>query len=1209
MTANKDWLAYVLEPHTLLTDLGHLTDDYKVSLMRSFLAQAECHDRRLSSVSVGEEEKLNSENPSPSLNAIPINYDKSRTLDCLAVVIAAHFRFNVNLFAGMITELPLRLASRLYRMLFHTLLERNSRGSTESGGACTTPYDLGPWDSLEPTLAFATLVYHLWCLQVALSDSMLSLPNRDMTPAVWGLSEVPDQAFLQDSRADREALLMRHEESALRVHDLLRRLQANESAVSVARPTPASLAITRTVSGGEVPLSANRLVAGTSFTLGRLAFQHNLLERATELFILAQKAIAAAKLEYIEEAGMTSLLVKSYLTCCQQQQLPRLLPTPSPITGHWHLVDVFCTTLRQSLDANDPELFSLLAFSIPSPVRANLRGSSSSSSSSMGEVEKGTAKGKFLQEDLIAALEVDISMSRSTVLQLGFGLRRYLQQLIHEALVTLTARCANSPRKEITHLRRVFHDWRSFYTKVVVSNGMKGILQSSSVQSAAFCETLLSVTGVDDAPSIDAKEAAGILFTGLDRLLCGDSTGKTEVINFIGDFLVRIRLMLSGGRSTAASRTAMVFVDALAGSALMNSLPTDFQTITEALQKDRRLDKQAPDYLFNDLPDVAAGCTLPPPLVVPQVHRGHLYPETRTTSPFSLLITSSNPKIVLNACTDLLNTGLSVEVILRSGGWVDTILPSVIKWITPSDLPSKQRRDASSTGGLPPRHLYEFLAVALENGQCCLPPLLLLLRAIDFRRERGDYEAATAFCVAANHVLPPLGQGAPGGPTGGGGGGGALWRRSLPRWIRGIMEHEAVVVDLLKSMNCNSFSFTSSQLRVEEAELVSRCKAILANDLGPDAVISDDLVSCAACYLLIKEPAFLSTLGSGPPMLEFITCLHKLSMEKEKSPLAVRDLCINRLSIWLRPILEVPSPLPPPPPPSRMSRDPRHLATVTGAGGSGSPALTSNTPIPPPNTDPLRFLVRLLTQVQGDGVHRRLLDCFITCLAGCFMSIQPLFKTDTIAEIWLSLPPLSGVAPQALAETLQFALTCGISAEPRNVKWLLLQADLQMASTNADSRAVLSLILQAAAVASDYFARPVPSSVFTERTLAAMVQCCRSLGCIGESIVLCQFGSDRRALVTTGLQIIESLRCEGNLALPYTFDSLDGIAAFLWNLDLLEALANLQFSNCSQSKRTTFLRCITQPEVNASNTREILQMTRNKRATEFLRHLSSQMLM
>lgn len=175
MAANVDWLAYVFEPHTLLPDLEHLSDDFKVKLMRSFLSQAECHDRRLSSVPVSEEEKLNSENTSPPLSstAIPINYDKSKTLDSLAMVIAAHFRFNVNLFAGVVTELPLRLASRLYRMLFHTLLERNSRGSTESGGTCTTPYDLGPWDSLEPTLAFATLVYHLWCLQVTLLNIII----------------------------------------------------------------------------------------------------------------------------------------------------------------------------------------------------------------------------------------------------------------------------------------------------------------------------------------------------------------------------------------------------------------------------------------------------------------------------------------------------------------------------------------------------------------------------------------------------------------------------------------------------------------------------------------------------------------------------------------------------------------------------------------------------------------------------------------------------------------------------------------------------------------------------------------------------------------------------------------------------------------------------------------------------------------------------
>ena len=170
MTVNKDWFSYVLEPHTLLLDLDKYPDDVKLRLMRSFLSQAECHDRRLSSIPTNDDvgqTNVNHSSPTPSNNSVAITYDKSKTLDSLAAIIAAHFRFNLNLFAGIVTELPLRLASRLYRMLFLTLLERNSGEATDRViGACTTPYDMGSWESLEPTLAFAVLIYHLWCLQV-----------------------------------------------------------------------------------------------------------------------------------------------------------------------------------------------------------------------------------------------------------------------------------------------------------------------------------------------------------------------------------------------------------------------------------------------------------------------------------------------------------------------------------------------------------------------------------------------------------------------------------------------------------------------------------------------------------------------------------------------------------------------------------------------------------------------------------------------------------------------------------------------------------------------------------------------------------------------------------------------------------------------------------------------------------------------------------
>ena len=128
-----------------------------------------------------------------------------------------------------------------------------------------------------------------------MSDGMLSLPNRELTPAVSGLSEVPDQAFLQDSRADRDAILMRHEESVQRLYDLLQRLQMNESAVRLARPLPASFAINAADTNGEETLPSNRILAGVAFTLGRLAFQHNLLEKAADLFSIAQKAITTEK--------------------------------------------------------------------------------------------------------------------------------------------------------------------------------------------------------------------------------------------------------------------------------------------------------------------------------------------------------------------------------------------------------------------------------------------------------------------------------------------------------------------------------------------------------------------------------------------------------------------------------------------------------------------------------------------------------------------------------------------------------------------------------------------------------------------------------------------------------------------------------------------------------------------------------------------------
>lgn len=172
MDTEKDWLSYLFQPDSLSADLDHLPDDTRVSLMKHFLSQAELHERRIATHATDtllKQTLVDMGLPDDTNSTQSTAYDKSKTLDNLALQIAASFNFNVNLFASPVNELPFRLATRLYRTLFLTLLEKNSYGAKDNGnGACTTPYDLGPWESLEATLAFAALAFHLWCLQVCL---------------------------------------------------------------------------------------------------------------------------------------------------------------------------------------------------------------------------------------------------------------------------------------------------------------------------------------------------------------------------------------------------------------------------------------------------------------------------------------------------------------------------------------------------------------------------------------------------------------------------------------------------------------------------------------------------------------------------------------------------------------------------------------------------------------------------------------------------------------------------------------------------------------------------------------------------------------------------------------------------------------------------------------------------------------------------------
>lgn len=91
---------------------------------------------------------------------------------------------------------------------------------------------------------------------------------------------------------------------------------------------------------------------------------------------------------------------------------------------------------------------------------------------------------------------------------------------------------------------------------------------------------------------------------------------------------------------------------------------------------------------------------------------------------------------------------------------------------------------------------------------------------------------------------------------------------------------------------------------------------------------------------------------------------------------------------------------------------------------------------------------------------------------------------------------------------------------------------------------------------------------FPPQVVLGMIQSCRSLGYIGEAIVLSQFLPSE----ATAFQLIEELRCSSDPA-SGAFDCLDGVAGtYLWNLNVLQGLTNLYQLKKSFSKRSTFLR-------------------------------------
>ncbi|VUZ44075.1 unnamed protein product [Hymenolepis diminuta] len=1108
MNTELDWFLYVLDPHLLYENIGNISDEGLVKLLRMLLFHAERHEvRNINSIGSGDH----------GSNGILITYDKAKTFDRLALMIATHFRFSANIFSGTVSEIPLTLTMRTYRSLISSVSKGDGQIANEIPWLNSAIFDIGPWNALTPSLAYSALIYHLWILQVVILNNMIPQPSRNQTPSVYGLSELPDGSFLSSNATLRKDIYKSHLISVQRLHDLLLRLTLDRQnqPLSFTPPTIADFFpnITK-LDQQDALLSTNAIISAVAFVLGRLAFQKNLIFRANELFTLAKEKMAEEQLEYIEEVGATSKLIDAHITCCQQ------LSIPSRNSGF--IMDSFCALLCQNLS---PEVskFDLSLMSAHSPLPRNA----------------------FSFNDIITSL--DFMSPDST---LNFGLRRSLWRLMDKVKNLLSVDCES--KIDISQLKRDSNSWRSLYAKEFMNNGIYWIRKSALAHVVAFCDHLLSTTN-DESSLMD-------VFMDLSHCV-GD---EVEVANFMKQLLDLI--ILNSPFKKFTTRAAQ-FVKSFEISSKNILLPIDFLTVLrDKLEGKSVRSSSSIDDLFVDLPEVGLKVNSFPSSFSQQIATNTILELGRGVRDISYLM-SSDPEVVLKACKDLLMNGTSVETIFRCGGWLDTALPIFLKWST-RDPQIKHRRDTAFSGNysLP----YDFLATVSENINCA-PSLLLLLRAIEYRRDRMHFEVAKIFLSLSERNQPAVETKQD--ISFGGGGGAPFWRRGLLRWICEMIEVEKSVLGILDAITA-----TSTRQIPPKDLLLQQCKCILMDDFGSDHIISDDLLACATCYLLIKESRSILEYKGRLFVPSLISQLLNLTPEKPNFIKSACSLCSNFLQPWLKSTWDKSLP---------YNQNTPSFSPSIGPQNVGNMGL-------------LTFTIKLLAHnnfAEGHTVLDSLINCLTTFMKNS-RKIEPTADYNPTKAI--KKKPFS----QELAELLQFALTCGLESNANNANYLMNQAHLQSMIQPNNPRLAMILILQAAAIESNYFSHRVPSSILTPQTLETLIFGCQSMGYLGEALVLCQF--EDKIHIPTGLRILESAT-----KAPSTFsayDSLESMTVFLWNLQLLEALCKFQQCNQAFSKKMSFLRCVNQLEVNAANTKKSHQMAVWKRQTEFLRYLSLKLI-
>lgn len=180
---------------------------------------------------------------------------------------------------------------------------------------------------------------------------------------------------------------------------------------------------------------------------------------------------------------------------------------------------------------------------------------------------------------------------------------------------------------------------------------------------------------------------------------------------------------------------------------------------------------------------------------------------------------------------------------------------------------------------------------------------------------------------------------------------------------------------------------------------------------------------------------------------------------------------------------------------------------------------------------------------------------------------------------------------ESLLEILEHAL----EHYPYNLSWLKLMGDLHF--VNGHYRSALSSYLEAAAVGTEHFSRPLHRTILEDHIIKRMIKSCTQLQCHTQAGLLCQLLEETD--YTTAFKCLS----ESNPS-----DASDSYHQSIWDINILEFLISLHAKRGEHHRKQALVRMIGLLELNSNNNDEIKREAENIRKSHFLRAMASQYL-